>query len=100
MSPGFWFHAAPEKRARALGEKPSLIDPVWVLINKGPSRETRIGAKNTRKKPNRPSTASFQTPRIGSLRKKDASTPASAPAAIANSPQTSKKKIVKPGGTA
>jgi hypothetical protein len=66
--------------------------------SKGASWKRRFVTKNSRK-PNRPSAASFQTPPIGSLRKKDASTPASAPAAIASSPQTSKKKIVKPGGT-
>jgi hypothetical protein len=69
-------------------------------ISKEVSRGTRsVVTKNTRK-PNRPRIASFQTPRIGSLRKKDASTPASAPAAIASIPKRSKKKIVKPGGTA
>jgi hypothetical protein len=68
-------------------------------ISKEVSRGIRSVVTKNSRKPNRPRTASFQTPHIGTPRRNDASTPASAPAAIA-SPKTRKKKIVKPGGTA
>src|ERR1700722_7632305 len=77
---------------------PGVTGSMRLRINKDSSQEKRFVVTKYTRKPNKPSPASFQTPRIGSLRQKDASTPASAPAVIASSPKTRKKKIVKPGG--